>query len=457
MRGAWRNLSLRKKRIIASFILFMTNDLVMNVVQQLLQLDCDEPGGVERAQSFEGWRNITNSSHNQGLNGLLLLFSVPTLLRWLSRFRRTRRFWSAPRGAGVWELQFLGTFRLVGRRFADWEDDRYMEHFRVSKEAFFRLHRKYGRLLERQVTRLRNPVPSDKRLAITLHYLSHGGTFAQLGLLFSVGRSTAAAVVHSTIKVFCEHMVDDSIMFPDGAELDQVIHDFEALACLPQCAGAVDGTFIRIKKPDVYGDSYWCYKNHIAILLLAAVDARGIFTYVNAGNPGSVGDAAAYNSSALYSNIKRRKWLCSSAKLINGVETYPYIVGDSAFALSDTLMKCYTDDTVPRNKTFNFRLIRTRRVVEQAFGRMKGRYHVLFDNFISDPSFASDITIVCCALHNICERWSCPFDDTWLINPTHYTNLHPPANAFNNNAVDAPGIAMRHNIADYLHATSPIE
>ena len=136
---------------------------------------------------------------------------------------------------------------------------------------------------------------------------------------------------------------------------------------------------------------------------MAAVDARGIIIHVNAGNAGSVGDAAAYNSSALYSNI-RRKWLCSSARMINGVERYPYIIGDSAFALSQTLMKCYADDTVPRNKTFNLRLICTRHVVEQAFGRLKGMYHVLSDNFIADPSFASDSTIVCCTLHNICER-----------------------------------------------------
>ena len=45
-----------------------------------------------------------------------------------------------------------------------------------------------------------------------------------------------------------------------------------------------------IKKPEEFGDTYFCYKKFCAILVLGCVDARGIFTYVNAGRPGSVGD-----------------------------------------------------------------------------------------------------------------------------------------------------------------------
>ena len=48
---------------------------------------------------------------------------------------------------------------------------------------------------------------------------------------------------------------------------------------------------MAMKKPSDFGDTYFCYKKFIAIIVLACVDARGIFTYVNAGRPGSVGDS----------------------------------------------------------------------------------------------------------------------------------------------------------------------
>ena len=114
----------------------------------------------------------------------------------------------------------------------------------------------YGHLLRRKTTRF--------RLAITLHFLVQGLSFAQLALMYSVGKSTAVAVVHDTIKQLRVHLVPKAIWFPSGRELDQVLLDFECLSGgggLPQCAGAVDGTFMRIRKPCVYGDASWCYKH----------------------------------------------------------------------------------------------------------------------------------------------------------------------------------------------------
>jgi len=73
-----------------------------------------------------------------------------------------------------------------------------------------------------------------------------------------------------------------------------------ALCGLPCCGGALDGTFMLITKPSDFGDTYYCYKHFTAIIVLGRVDARGIFTYVNAGRPGSVGDSYMYRHSLLH-------------------------------------------------------------------------------------------------------------------------------------------------------------
>lgn len=438
----------RRRKIALASALLLRAAQIQFTISALCELDGDSTG-------FRHWADEDAELQTQLL---LLVLGSPLFRDLLPRTRRARRFWAAPRGQGVWETQFLGTFCRVGEHFPDWENDQYITHLRMTKDAFWRLHRKYGYHFEHQVTQFRLPVPSDKRLAMTLQFLSHGLSYSQLALLYSVGHTTSVHIVHHTVDVLYHFLVPNCIQFPRGGELERVIEDFEHLSGggLPQCAGAVDGTFVKVRKPSLYGDSYWCYKTYTAILLLACVDARGVFTYVNGGSPGSTGDAAVFNYSRLSRKIKNRHWLGTHSKVINNMEVKPYLVGDSAFALTSYMMKCYNEgEDAPHQVTFNHRQIRTRRVVEQAFGRLKGRYHVLVDNNIYNPDFATRLAIVCCALHNVCERWSCEYDDSWEVNKELYQIYHPAPDAENNDEAEGPGLVLRDHLAAYLQELMP--
>lgn len=57
----------------------------------------------------------------------------------------------------------------------------------------------------------------------------------------------------------------------------------------------------------------------------------------------------------------------------------------------------------PEQNTFNYRLSSARMVVENAFGRLKGRWKCLAKRNDVDISIMPDIVIACCVLHNICE------------------------------------------------------
>jgi len=72
-----------------------------------------------------------------------------------------------------------------------------------------------------------------------------------------------------------------------------------------------------------FEDTYFCYKKFVVITLLACVDARGIFTYVN---------AYTYRHSLLFQKIASGKWLAHSPRIIAGVNVKPFIVADSAFS-----------------------------------------------------------------------------------------------------------------------------
>lgn len=92
------------------------------------------------------------------------------------------------------------------------------------------------------------------------------------------------------------------------------------------------------------------------------------------------------------------------------------------------MMKCYDENPLQQSwkSSFNYSLIRTRHVVEQAFRRLKGRWRIIDKCNLNDPVFARRVALVCCALHNVCERHQCPFEDNWLpvLLPTLIPHLH---------------------------------
>lgn len=349
----------------------------------------------------------------------------------------------------------MGTWASHGASFPDWEDNQYVETYRMTKSTFWYLCRRYGWQMRKQSTCIRCPVPFQKRFAIVIHWLAQDLSFTQLARIYCVGKSTAVCIVHLGVSVPREHLVPESILFPTGPELSQVICDFEALCGLPCCGGAIDGTFMPIVKPTNFGDSYWCYKHFCAIIVLGCVDARGIFTSVNSGRPGSVGDSYTFKHSALQQNIDCGKWLSARPQRIRSVDIRPFLVADAAFSLSPTCMKCYDSQSqlTPEQFRFNYALIRSRRVVEQAFGRLKGRWkvNVVQRSRVRDPVFASTIATVCCALHNVCERHNCKFEESWLPDPAHYQQDTPQQ--FVNNTTVGSASTIRDALAVHVYHT----
>lgn len=382
---------------------------------------------------------------------------VPPFNKIFHCLRMSRRFWAAPRGKGFWEKAVCILWKRMGTRFPDWENKQYLlRELSYIKRHVLVLGRTYGIHLARKDTQLRASVPASKRLAVCLHWLAHGTSFTQLATLYTLGKSTIVSIVHEAVESLRIKLVPDAIKFPMGHELEQVMVDFESLCGLPFCGGAIDGTFIPIKKPEHFGDTYYCYKKFCSIICLACVDARGIFTYVNVGRPGSVGDSYTFRNSALYDKIQQGDWLTHTPWIIEGVQVVPYLVADAAFPLSKTCMKCF-DTTTSSHGTkysFNYSLIRTRRVVEQAFGRLKGRWRILSNTpRINDPVFVQKYTMVCCALHNICERHQCDFEPGRLPDENTYTDITPSSQQ--STSVSGQASSVRDALATFIHRHRP--
>ena len=99
----------------------------------------------------------------------------------------------------------------MGEEFPDYEETQYINHYRMTKGTFWFLCGRYGKLLEKETTQLRQPVPYPKRLAIVLHWMAHCLTFTQLAALYAIAKS---AIVHEGITVLHKELVPESIRLP---------------------------------------------------------------------------------------------------------------------------------------------------------------------------------------------------------------------------------------------------
>jgi hypothetical protein len=251
-------------------------------------------------------------------------------------------------------------------------------------------------------------------MAVFLDWLATGSTYKSLARTYDISPAIISRIIRSSVYHFRQTAVKDALKLPKGAELQHVMQEFELLCHLPGVCGALDGTFIEISKPVANGHLYWCYKHIHAITLLAVVDHAGCFSYANAGKYGSSGDAAVWAASKLRRRLFQGTVYNAPPVMVDGYPVQPYLVADAAFALHPRVMKCFNarPAMLLREKSFNFCLIRTRRVVEQAFGRLKGRFRVLTVGALNyrDPYFIEKVALVCCALHNILERRQCAWD-----------------------------------------------
>lgn len=90
---------------------------------------------------------------------------------------------------------------------------------------------------------------------------------------------------------------------------------------------------------------------------------------------------------------------------VNDVEVPVHLIGDAAYPLKNWLMKGFTNHhaLTPQQRHYNYRLSSARMVVENAFGRLKGRWRCLLKRNDVNTALMSDVVAVCCVLHNICE------------------------------------------------------
>ena len=177
---------------------------------------------------------------------------------------------------------------------------------------------------------------------------------------------------------------------------------------------------------------YYNQKGYYSVLMQGLVDYRGIFMDVYAGWPGKVHDAHVFTNSDIYKKGRQGMLLPDWKKTIGGVQVcktthyiinayiYLYqaplvILGDPVYPALPWLMKPYSVNlhTTDGQCNFNYRKSRVRMVVENAFGRLKGRWRCLQKCIDVQVDNAVTALRACVVLHNICEAIGDHYPEEW--------------------------------------------
>ena len=148
----------------------------------------------------------------------------------------------------------------------------------------------------------------------------------------------------------------------------------------------------------------------------AVVDYRGWFMDAYIGWPGKVHDARVLVNSSLYRKAMSGTLLPDWKRTISGVQVPLVILGDPAYPALPWLMKPYPETAriTAEERRFNYRQSRARMTVENAFGRLKGRWRCLLKRMDCHLSNVPNIVASCVVLHNMCKMFGDHCDIEWI-------------------------------------------
>lgn len=158
------------------------------------------------------------------------------------------------------------------------------------------------------------------------------------------------------------------------------------------------------KNPSRSGTLYYNYKGFFSIILLALVDANYKFFWADVGNQCSSSDAQIFKNAPMRNGLENGT-LClpDSEPLPHDDRPTPYfLIGDDAFRLRSWMMKPYSNRKMNnKERIFNYRLFRARRVVENNFSILTHRWRCMLGTMQQNPDRVKLIVLAAICLHNL--------------------------------------------------------
>ena len=276
----------------------------------------------------------------------------------------------------------------------------------MNKETFTYICEEIREFVEKLSTNLRKALTVKMRVAIAFDFYSGSCDYRATSNLFGIGQLTVCNILHAVSEAIDENLLPKLIYLPNEAEVQTFIREFEEISGFPQAVGAIDGCHIRIKAPLKDAEDYINTKDYHSIVLHGLVDNNYIFCDVFVGWPGKSHDPRIFEIPPLYLECLQRTFFPRIlSRYMQNISIPTLILGVSTNPLEEFIMKRYADrgDLNPQEKRYNVALSKSRVVVENAFGRLKGIFQCSSTRL--DTSVQKTVSVTaCCTSHNVCFK-----------------------------------------------------
>ncbi|VDL76105.1 unnamed protein product [Nippostrongylus brasiliensis] len=293
-------------------------------------------------------------------------------------------------------VPFLDTrFRIFDAYLSSLNPDSFYTYVRLYPNEFEALHGRLVRKLSHAVTH-RSPIPSRQRLCIFLRFTGHGSSYHMSGE-FAIGATTACSIAYEVARAIIDELHDCAFPTVTFQTWLYALDDFSTRWDYPAAMGALDGKRIACVCPNRSGSRFFNYKNFYSLVLLALVDANYKCVLYDLGAPGRSSDAGIFMTSSMKTLLEESEDDFPSDVNLEGLGTVPcHFLVDQGFRLTTRFMRPYPNAEAAsdsRKRYFNYKMNSARRVVENYFGILAGRFRLLLRRVHGTPEKIKDIVL----------------------------------------------------------------
>ncbi|XP_061717511.1 putative nuclease HARBI1 [Cydia pomonella] len=314
---------------------------------------------------------------------------IPLLMEELKELleNEQRRIWTRP-----WMLRRsdFGATNTVFKELRVEDPTEFRMLLRMDVEHFDTLSENITPLIQKQDTVMREAIHAKTKLQVALCYLVTGMSYRYLQAFYRVSRAAISSFIPEVMDAIFTYLENYLKVPQTNEEWKEIETGFRTRWNFPGCHGAIDGKHVIILAPPNCGSEYFNYKGTNSVALMAVVDHDYCFRYVNIGANGRNSDGGIFKNSQLRSDLEN-----------NLLPKGGFLVGDDAFPLKTYLLKPYSGTNLStKQKIFNYRLSRARRIVENAFGILASRFRIFQKPIPTSDVTTDKIILASCALHN---------------------------------------------------------
>ncbi|WKX89805.1 hypothetical protein Q1695_009004 [Nippostrongylus brasiliensis] len=204
-------------------------------------------------------------------------------------------------------VPFLETrFRMFDSYLCSMSPSGFYNYLRLYPDEFEALHARLAARLSHLPSH-RAPIVSRHRLCVFLRFVAHGTSFSHLSGEFAIGHSTACTVVHEVARAIIEELHGSAFPTPTPSTWANAVEAFRRQWNYPAAMGALDGKHIACVCPSRSGSTFFNYKGHYSIVLLALVDANYRCIIYDLGASGRSSDAGIFLSSPMKTYLEEHE------------------------------------------------------------------------------------------------------------------------------------------------------